>query len=46
MSWWDVALVFLIIIFGILLVWSKVQQQRMIDTLYEIKEFIQSIKEK
>lgn len=46
MAWTDTALVFIIIFFGILLIWSKVQQQRMIDTLYEIKEFIQSIKEK
>ena len=44
MTWIDTALVVIIILFIILMIWSKMQQQRMLDTLNEIKEFIQGIR--
>lgn len=40
----DTVLIFIILSFLILLVWSKVMHQTMIETLYQIKEFIQSFK--
>ena len=45
MSWFDSLMALMIILFGILIVWTKISQQRMIDTLNEIKEFVQSTKE-
>ena len=45
MTWVDTVLVFSIISFLILIIWSRVQQQRMLDTLNEIKEFVRSLKE-
>lgn len=44
MAWLDVSLVILIILFIILLVWSKIMQQSMLDTVVEIKEMIAEIK--
>lgn len=38
----DSLLVFIIIGFLILFVWSKIMNQRVIDSLYEIKEFVAS----
>jgi len=46
MAFLDTALVVIIILFIILLIWSRVMGQRIIDSLYEIKEFIASFKEK
>ena len=45
MTWLDTALVILIIVFIVLMIWSKMQEQRMIDTLNEIKEFVQGLKQ-
>ncbi len=45
MSWLDTTLVFGIITFIILMIWSKLQQQRMLDTLNEIKDFIKGVKD-
>jgi hypothetical protein len=36
----DTVLVFLIITFLILFMWSRIMHQRVIDTLNEIKEFV------
>jgi len=44
-AWTDSLIVIFIILFGILLAWSAFEKQKMIDTLNEIKEFIQSLKE-
>lgn len=44
MAWLDVSLVILIILFIIMLVWSKVMQQSMVDTLIEIKDMIAELK--
>jgi len=40
----DTTLVIIILTFIILWVWSRVMQQKMLDTLNEIKEFIKGIK--
>jgi len=45
MSWVDSLLVISIIGFIILMIWSKLQQQRMLDTLNEIRDFVKGIKE-
>jgi hypothetical protein len=45
MTWLDTFLVVTIITFIILMIWSKLQQQQMIDTLGEIRDFIRSLKE-
>ncbi len=45
MSFIDTALVVSIITFIVLMIWSKLQQQKMLDTLNEIKEFIKGFKE-
>lgn len=39
MAWQDYTLTAAILIFLALLIWSKVQQQQMIDTLREIRDF-------
>lgn len=38
MTWVDTALVIIIILFLIMIIWSRVMGQRMIDTFNEIKE--------
>lgn len=40
MTWVDVSLVWVIVLFIILLVWSRVQHQSMGDTLREVRDFI------
>ena len=40
MMWVDTLLVIIIILFIILIVWSRVMGQRMIDTITEIKEIV------
>jgi len=45
MAWIDTLIVLVIIVFGMLMIWSRVQQQKMLDTLNEIKEFVQSLRE-
>jgi hypothetical protein len=45
MTFLDTALVVLIITFIVLMIWSKLQQQRMLDTLNEIRDFVRGIKE-
>ena len=44
MAWLDILLVVLIITFIILIVWSKIMGQRMLDTVVEIKDMIKEIK--
>ena len=44
MTWVDVFLVVIIVLFIILIVWSRIMGQRMIDTITEIKEAIGLIK--
>lgn len=39
------ALVAVILLFLALIVWSKVQNQRMLDTIKELKEIVKNIKE-
>jgi len=41
----DNALVVIIICSLILAIWSKISNQRIVDTLYQLKEFIQSFSE-
>jgi len=45
MGFLDNFILFIIIFFGIILLWSAYQKQRIINTLEEIKEFIISLKE-
>ena len=45
MSAFDNILVFTIILFIILIIWRKVQDQTMLDTVNEIKDIIKSIGE-
>jgi len=45
MTWVDTSLVFLIVSFLLLLIWSRIQQQQMLDTLGEIRDFVRSLKE-
>lgn len=40
----DTFLVIIIVLFIILLVWSRVMQQSMLDTLVEIKEMVGALK--
>ena len=40
----DMTIIIVIILFIILLVWSQVQKQRMIDTVIEIKDMIKELK--
>ena len=40
MTWIDTSLVIIIILFIVLLVWSKIMGQRMLDTVLEIKEIV------
>lgn len=46
MSFFDIALVVSILLFIILIVWSRVMQQTMLDTVKEIKEMIAELKPK
>ena len=41
---WDWAISIVILVFFFLIVWSKVEQQSMKETLNQIKEFIQDFK--
>jgi hypothetical protein len=45
MDWAGIAIVFLIFFFAFLLIWSKYENQHIIDTLNEIKDFIKSLNE-
>lgn len=45
MTWLDTTLVILIITFIILMIWSKLQHQEMLDTLNEIRDFIRGLKQ-
>lgn len=45
MTAFDIILVFGILVFIVLIIWSRVQHQRMIDTLNEIKEFVKGLKQ-
>ena len=45
MTWFDIALVVVILTFLILIIWSRVQDQTMLDTVVEIKEIIAVIGE-
>jgi len=40
----DMTIIVVILVFIILLVWSQVQKQRMIDTVIEIKDMIKELK--
>lgn len=40
MTWVDSALAAVIILFIIVMVWSRIQQQRMFDTMKEIKDIV------
>ena len=44
MAFLDVSLVVIIILFIILLVWSRVQSQSILDTVVEIKDIVSEIK--
>jgi len=44
MAWLDTFLVISIILFLILIVWSRIMGQRMLDTIVEIKEILASLK--
>ena len=44
MNWIDVILVVSIITFIVLIVWSKIMGQRMLDTVLEIKEILKGVK--
>ena len=44
MAWLDTFLVIAIIVFLILIVWSRIMGQRMLDTVVEIKNMVGELK--
>ena len=43
-GWTDTLIVVLIIVFLILIVWSRIMGQRMLDTVVEIKDMVAALK--
>ena len=44
MTWLDVSIVIVIVLFLILIVWSRIMHQTMLDTVTEIKDMLKEIK--
>jgi len=45
MTWVDTSLVIIIVLFLILLIWSRIMGQKMLDTFKEIVEMLKSLKQ-